>query len=322
MHSADGEAGFSFPGAGGVDRALRSDPPQKGSIDGTPKILPRLTPGASQVTQTQKSAAVAVFSGCVPAPHVVAISVAVQQIAIRSAKYEAHACPFSHGWQCGPPRGVAKADVLDACALKNHPCPSRGGCSGAFITCMKHSPSRIKVSYRSPAHLQSTSGPPNSHAVTELEHRLRRQLRAAVRLRHVRPPRGNAVRLCHHDPRQGGRHHQTTPQKERDDHIVAHGGVHHPFGVLEEGAVHPVVARVQQEARVARARGLGRHVLREKPGHQHQGVPVHHRVVGLPGLHQQVVGLGAPQGVDLRSRCSPLPSRCIITEQKHLKIIA
>ena len=40
---------------GGVDRALRPDPPPKGSIDGTLKILPRLTPGP-QRTQTQKSA--------------------------------------------------------------------------------------------------------------------------------------------------------------------------------------------------------------------------------------------------------------------------
>ena len=34
------EAGFSFPGGGGVDRALRPDPPppKRGSIDGTPKI--------------------------------------------------------------------------------------------------------------------------------------------------------------------------------------------------------------------------------------------------------------------------------------------
>ena len=41
-----GEAGFSFPGGGGgVDRALRPDPPhKKGSIDRTPKILPSLTP--------------------------------------------------------------------------------------------------------------------------------------------------------------------------------------------------------------------------------------------------------------------------------------
>ena len=46
--NAAGEAGFSFPGGGGVDRALRPDPPpspKKGSIDRTPKILPRLTPG-------------------------------------------------------------------------------------------------------------------------------------------------------------------------------------------------------------------------------------------------------------------------------------
>ena len=49
-----GEAAFSFPGGGGGDRALRPDPPpQKGSIDRTPKILPRLTPRASEVTQTQ-----------------------------------------------------------------------------------------------------------------------------------------------------------------------------------------------------------------------------------------------------------------------------
>ena len=41
-----GWAGFHFRG-GRVDRALRPDlPPQKkGSIDGSPKILPRLTPG-------------------------------------------------------------------------------------------------------------------------------------------------------------------------------------------------------------------------------------------------------------------------------------
>ena len=39
-----GLAGFQF--GGGVDRAPWLDPPyQRGSIDGTPKILPRLTPG-------------------------------------------------------------------------------------------------------------------------------------------------------------------------------------------------------------------------------------------------------------------------------------
>ena len=44
-----GEGGLSFAARGGVDTALWLDPPpphqHKGSIDGPPKILPRLTPG-------------------------------------------------------------------------------------------------------------------------------------------------------------------------------------------------------------------------------------------------------------------------------------
>ena len=43
-----GATGLAIEGGGGrgVDRAPWLDPPpKKGSIDGTPKILPRLTPG-------------------------------------------------------------------------------------------------------------------------------------------------------------------------------------------------------------------------------------------------------------------------------------
>ena len=52
-----GEAGFSFPGGGGVDRALRPDPPpptKRAQLTGPPKPT-ETDPWASEVTQTQKS---------------------------------------------------------------------------------------------------------------------------------------------------------------------------------------------------------------------------------------------------------------------------
>ena len=44
--TSPGEAGFSFRGGVSIEPSGRTPPPpQKGSIDRTPKILPRLTPG-------------------------------------------------------------------------------------------------------------------------------------------------------------------------------------------------------------------------------------------------------------------------------------
>ena len=46
--------GFSTLGGGGsVQPSGSTRPPPKGSVDGTPKILPRLTPPAPEVTRTQ-----------------------------------------------------------------------------------------------------------------------------------------------------------------------------------------------------------------------------------------------------------------------------